>query len=236
MPSASSAFVSTASAFRRVAGGLAAAATLTGCGSGADAGPGPSPATLSVAKASPSGDGQSGTPGQALAAPIRIAAVRGGSPEAGVSVTWTATGTGSLAPASGVTDANGIAATVWTLGQEQGTQSAQAVVSGATGSPVIFSATAAGGGGAPLSASVILRTIGGNRFDPSAVTIAQGGTVTWIWGDGQHDVTSTGTPSFQSSGAPNDPPRQYAVTFNAAGLYNYACTVHPGMSGRVTVQ
>ena len=31
-------------------------------------------------------------------------------------------------------------------------------------------------------------------------------------------------------------PRQYSVTFNAPGQYNYACTVHPGMSGRVIVQ
>jgi plastocyanin len=221
---------------RKYAGCLAVATMLAGCGSGADAGPGPNPTTLAVAKATPSGDGQAGTPGQPLAAPLRIAAARGGTPEAGVAVTWTATGTGTLAPASGTTDASGIASAVWTLGQEQGTQSAQAVVAGAVGSPLIFSATAGSGGGAPLSASVVLRTVGGNRFDPSAVTVAVGGTVTWIWGDGQHDVTSTGTPSFQSSGPPNDPPRQYAVTFNSAGVYNYACTVHPGMSGRVTVQ
>jgi plastocyanin len=218
------------------AGSLALIALLAACGSGSDGGPGPSPTTLAVAKASPSGDGQTGDPGQPLAAPLRIAATRGGTPEAGAPVTWTATGTGSLAPASGTTDANGIASAAWTLGQEQGTQSAQAVVSGAVGSPVIFSATAGSGGGAPLAATVILREAGGTRYDPNAVTIGAGGTVTWVWGDGQHDVTSTGLPSFQSSGPPNEPPRQYAVTFSSAGVYNYACTVHPGMSGRVTVQ
>lgn len=218
-----------------VAGALATASLLTACGSGADAG-GPNPTPLAVAKASPSGDNQTGTPGQALGAPLRIAAARGGTPEAGLTVTWTASGTGSVAPPSGVTDANGIASAVWTLGQEAGAQTAQAAVSGAAGSPLSFTATAGNGGGAPLNATVVLRTAGGNRFDPSAVTIGTGGTVTWTWGDGIHDVTSSGSPSFQSSGAPNGPPRQYSVTFNAPGQYNYACTVHPGMSGRVIVQ
>jgi plastocyanin len=214
---------------------LAIASLAVGCGSGADAG-GPNPSPLAIAKSSPTGDNQTGTPGQTLAAPIRIAAARGGTPEAGIAVTWTASGTGSLSPGSGVTDANGIASAVWTLGQEAGTQTAQAAVSGAAGSPLIFTATAGSGGGAPLTATVVLRSAGGNRFDPDAVTIGAGGTVTWVWGDGLHDVTSTGSPSFQSSGAPDSPPRQYAVTFNAAGVYNYVCTVHPGMNGRVTVQ
>ena len=218
-----------------IAGSVATAFLLTACGAGADAG-GPNPPLLAIAKASPSGDNQTGTPGQALAAPIRIAAARGGTPEAGIMVTWTASGTGSFAPASGVTDGNGIASAVWTLGQEAGAQNAQAAVSGAAGSPLIFTATAGNGGGAPLTASVVLRSAGGNRFDPSAVTIATGGTVTWIWGDNVHDVTSSGSPSFQSSGAPNGPPRQYSVTFNTAGVYTYVCTVHPGMNGRVTVQ
>lgn len=221
---------------RLSAGGLLAAAlVVAACGSGADAGLVPNPTTLTVSKAQPSGDGQSGTPGEPLAQPIRIVATRGGTPEAGIGVTWTATGTGSLAPASGTTDASGIASTVWTLGQEQGTQTAQAVVSGALGSPLTFSA-AAGGGGVPLSATVVLRTTGGNRFDPSAVTIRVGGTVTWVWGDGVHDVTSAGPPSFASSGPANGPPRSYPVTFNTAGVYDYECTVHNGMTGQVTVQ
>ncbi len=216
---------------------LWAAPVLAGCGSGADSpGPGPNPATLTAAKASSSGDGQSGGPGQPLAQPIRIVVTRGGTPEAGVGVTWTAGGSGaSLAPASGTTDATGIASSVWTLGQEQGAQAAQAAVTGAAGSPVSFTATAVGGGGAG-SATVVLRTAGGNRFDPSAVTIGVGGTVTWIWGDGVHDVTSSGSPSFPSSGIANGPPRSYPVTFSAAGVYQYECTVHNGMTGRVTVQ
>ncbi len=217
---------------------LLAQVGLSGCGGGEGGpAPGPNPATLTAAKAPSSGDGQSGPPGQALPQPIRILVTRGGSPEAGVGVAWTATGTGALlTPASGTTDATGIASTVWTLGQELGAQTVQAAVAGAAGSPVAFAATATGPGGGPASATVVLRSSGGNRFDPSAVTIGIGGTVTWVWGDGVHDVTSSGSPSFTSSGPANGPPRSYPVTFNAAGVYDYECTVHSGMTGRVTVQ
>lgn len=216
---------------------LIAQAGLIGCGGGEDGpSPGPNPAALSAAKPASSGDGQSAAPGAALPQPIRIIVTRAGTPEAGVGVTWSAGGTGSIDPASGTTDGSGIASTAWTLGQEVGTQTAQAAVAGATGSPVSFTATATGGG-LPSAATVLLRTAGGTRFDPASTTIAVGGTVTWTWNDGFHDVTSTGNPSFPSSGVPVSPPATHQATFSQPGVYNYICTVHaPNMSGTITVQ
>ena len=195
-----------------------AVALLAACGSGSDGpSPGPNPPGLTAARATPSGDQQTAEVGQPLDQPISIIVTRGGNPEAGAAVTWTAAGTGaSVAPQTGVTDASGIASTVWILGQALGNQTAQGAVAGATGSPVSFSATAIASGGGPASATVTLREAGGNRFDPSAVTIGVGGTVTWVWGDGTHNVTSTGSPSFTSSGSANPPPRSYPITFNAA--------------------
>jgi len=114
--------------------------TLIGaCSSGSDGGNGPPASVVSVA----SGNGQSGTVGQALANPIRVLVQRDGQPETGATVTWSAGGTGaSVSPATNTTDAQGLAEATWTLPQGAGTRTASAAVAGASGSPVSFSATA----------------------------------------------------------------------------------------------
>ena len=71
-----------------------------------------------------SGTEQAGVIGQALAQPV-VARVsdRTGSPIAGVTVAFAPTGTsGAVAPVNVITDLDGKAATVWTLGQSLGTQ------------------------------------------------------------------------------------------------------------------
>jgi plastocyanin len=65
-----------------------------------------------------------------------------GAPSPGATVAWSATGGGSVDPASAPTDANGSASTGWTLGTTSGAQTATASLAGATGSPVTFTATA----------------------------------------------------------------------------------------------
>jgi adhesin/invasin len=75
-----------------------------------------------------------------------------GAPSAGATVAWSTTvAGGSLDPASALTDANGVATSSWTLGTVSGSQTAQATLSGATGSPVGFTATAAPGAATTLS-------------------------------------------------------------------------------------
>jgi plastocyanin len=128
---------------------------ILGCG-GDDGGTGTPSSTTAIAKASNSGDAQSGTVGQTLASPLQVVVTEGGAPSAGATVTWSTTGGGSLDPASGTTDASGIASSSWTLGTTSGSQSAQATLSGASGSPVTFTATAA-----PASATT-LEVAGGN--------------------------------------------------------------------------
>jgi len=132
--------------------GLGLLAASAAC-SGSDGGTSPPPPpAVTVAKAPVSGDGQSGTVGQALANPIRVLVTRDGAPEVGATVTWAATGTGaSVSPTSVVTDAAGLAATTWTLPQAAGLRGASATVSGAGGSPVNFSATALPGPATQLS-------------------------------------------------------------------------------------
>jgi hypothetical protein len=125
----------------------ATAAAACGSDSGGDSTGGPDPVALSAARSEPSGDGQSGTAGQELASPLRIVVLRGSAPEAGAVVTWSTTATGAtLTPSTGTTGPDGISSSVWHLGAQAGVQSAQAVVAGADGSPVRFTATAGGSG------------------------------------------------------------------------------------------
>lgn len=117
---------------------------LPGCG-GDDGDGGTPPATTTIAKASAnSGDAQAGTVGQALSLPLQVVVTEAGAPKSGATVTWSTTASGgSLEPATATTDGAGAATATWTLGTVSGPQSAQAALSGATGSPVAFTATAA---------------------------------------------------------------------------------------------
>ena len=209
--------------------GLLAAAAMAACGDG-----GNEPGGLAVARATPSGDGQSGSPGQALPAPIRVRVTTDGQPEAGIVVTWAAVGGGaSVSPASGPTDAQGIAAATWTLPQATGAATATAAVDGASGSPVSFGATVA----APGSASV---AVGNNFFDPATRIVVPGATVVWTWtntGQISHSVESTGAPSFPSSATLSGSGQTYSHRFNTPGTYTYQCAVHgAGMSGTIRVE
>jgi plastocyanin len=70
------------------------------------------------------------------------------------------------------------------------------------------------------------------EFRPNHVTVAAGTTVTWRNDDPYpHDVTFAGGPAsgMMDGGA------TYSWTFDTAGQFDYECTIHPGMVGRVTV-
>ena len=88
-----------------------------------------------------SGDNQTAAVGSALPDSLVVRVTDAlHNPAAGVQVDWTATGGGSISPASAVTDANGLAAAERVLGNASGPQQAQASSSGLT--PVTFNHTA----------------------------------------------------------------------------------------------
>lgn len=125
--------------------GLLTCTLAMGCGGdgGGDGGT-PPPPTTTIAKTD--GDGQSGIVGQPLANPLEVLVTEDGTASSGTTVTWSTTDlNGSLDPTSAVTDANGIARSAWTLGTISGAQTARATVSGASGSPATFTASAATG-------------------------------------------------------------------------------------------
>jgi plastocyanin len=70
-------------------------------------------------------------------------------------------------------------------------------------------------------------------FDAPSVTVKPGTTVTWVnHDDDTHTVTST-VDAFRSSGL--DPDETFSHTFTKPGTYEYYCTLHPLMTGKVVV-
>jgi plastocyanin len=71
-------------------------------------------------------------------------------------------------------------------------------------------------------------------FDPSTLTVKAGTTVTWINQDSEpHTVTSQGQGPLRSAALPTG--ARYSYTFTTPGTYSYLCTIHPSMTGTVTV-
>lgn len=99
--------------------------------------------------------------------------------------------------------------------------------------------TVGSGGGttpppAPGTATV---TTPGTSFNPAAVTIAAGGTVTWQFtGSARHNVTFNGTAPAGGNIPDTNAGTSVTRTFAAAGTYSYVCTRHSGMTGQVIVQ
>jgi plastocyanin len=233
---------------RRIgARGIALVALALGCGGDGDSGPSPSPLVLAK-EPTASGDQQVGTASQPLPNQLRIIVTRDGAPQAGVSVAWS-TSNGTLDPTTGPTDGTGIAASTWTLGPTNGTQSAQAAVQGASGSPVTFTATATGGAPPPpppaAAITVLVENINftserNGTSNPAVDTVAVNGTVTWTWsatGSTPHSVQSTGTTTFTSSTVLTGDNETYQFQFTTAGTYTYNCSVHGNqMTGRIVVR
>lgn len=124
-------------------------AGAAGLSCGGDDNSGTPPSTTAIAKTS--GDGQAGRVGQTLADPLQVTVTDGGAPAAGATVTWSVTAGGGVIDLTSVaTDADGHATASWTLGPVAGSQTAQASLAGAAGSPVTFTASAVIGEAASL--------------------------------------------------------------------------------------
>ena len=91
-----------------------------------------------------SGNGQEGTPGAQLAAPLTVEVTDAdANPAPGATVSWSVlSGGGTVTPTTPTTDAQGRSSAQFTLGPGDGEQQAQAEASGLVGSPVVFTATA----------------------------------------------------------------------------------------------
>ena len=73
-----------------------------------------------------------------------------------------------------------------------------------------------------------------HKFSRPALTVPVGTTVTWLNRDEDlHTVVST-TLAFKSAGLETD--EAYSYTFAKPGVYEYFCTLHPLMTGKVIVK
>lgn len=206
-------------------------AALSSCGGSVGTEPVAGPV---VSKTATSGDNQAGRTGAVLPDPLRVIVTDAGTPVAGTVVTWqVVSGGGAVSPASGSTDASGIAATMVTLGSSPGEMNIRAAAAGAAGGPLPFSAFVAG-------ASITVQVIN-NVFQPETAAVTAGGTVSFVWPalSLQHNLVPDGGKDRPNSGAVLDGPFTLAVVFPAAGTYAYHCSVHgtpgTGMHGTIVV-
>ena len=75
-------------------------------------------------------------------------------------------------------------------------------------------------------------------YIPSKITVKPGQTVTWKNEDvAFHSVTSGfyGEPSTLFDSGYLDPEQKFSVTFDEQGTFDYFCTLHPWMAGKVIV-
>ncbi len=77
-------------------------------------------------------------------------------------------------------------------------------------------------------------TISMMQFSPAETHVPVGTTVTWTNNDNMnHTVTDTGG-SFDSGPFGNG--QKFSYTFKTKGTFNYKCTIHTNMQGKVVVE
>jgi plastocyanin len=87
--------------------------------------------------------------------------------------------------------------------------------------------------GAPTAAPTAVR-IANFTFAPATITVRPGTTVTWTNDDDiPHTVTAT-NGGFRSKVL--DTGNSYSFTFTKAGEFQYFCSIHPHMTGKVIVK
>lgn len=70
-------------------------------------------------------------------------------------------------------------------------------------------------------------------FDPAVVTVPAGTTVTWTNRDDIPHTVTAADGAFQSE--PLDTDDAYARRFDQPGSFDYFCSLHPHMTGKVIV-
>ncbi|MBD3404095.1 hypothetical protein GF420_14480 [candidate division GN15 bacterium] len=90
------------------------------------------------------------------------------------------------------------------------------------------------------SATIHNVAIGNNFFSPAEITVNHGDTVTWTLTAGTHTTTSAASSrKTWNSGVMNTVGQTYTIIItplDGPGPFDYDCTIHAGMSGRIVVQ
>ena len=98
-------------------------------------------------------------------------------------------------------------------------------------SPAGFANAPDGASAAPAAGTIMIKDF---AFSPATLTVSRGARVTWMNVDGEpHTVAST-SGAFRSGAL--DQQETFSFEFDEPGTYRYVCTIHPHMSGTITVQ
>ena len=207
-----------------------------------------------------SGDAQSATAGSTLGDSLIVRALdAAGNPVAGVTVTWTIAGGGTVSAATTTTGADGRTGVLRTLGPTAGVQSTTAAASG-VGSPLTFAATALVGsvGRLTIATQPPATTQSGSRFsrapqvqlrDANGNPVAQGGlavTAALAGGPAGSDLVgsstaatnASGLATFTTLGVSGPAGGGYTLNFTAAGasgVTSSAFSVTAGSATRLAV-
>ena len=73
-----------------------------------------------------------------------------------------------------------------------------------------------------------------STFIPSEITVAPGTTVTWVNVEAMPHTVVDLNKAFRSKTLVKD--ATFSFTFTTAGDYNYLCSIHPTMKGKVIVK
>jgi amicyanin len=73
-----------------------------------------------------------------------------------------------------------------------------------------------------------------STFIPSEITVAPGTTVTWVNNEAMPHTVVDANKGFRSKILAKD--ASFSFTFTTAGDYDYVCSIHPNMKGKVIVK
>ena len=76
-------------------------------------------------------------------------------------------------------------------------------------------------------------------YIPSKISIRQGESVTWLNEDAAFHSVTSGTyenPNGMFDSGHLDPNESFTVKFEESGTFDYFCTLHPWMKGKVVVE
>ena len=73
-----------------------------------------------------------------------------------------------------------------------------------------------------------------NTFMPSEITVVPGTTVTWVNNEVMPHTVVDQNKGFRSKTLAKD--GMFSFTFTTVGDYNYLCSIHPNMKGKVIVK
>ncbi|HEY7396142.1 MAG TPA: Ig-like domain-containing protein [Gemmatimonadaceae bacterium] len=164
----------------------------------------------------------------ATALPAEVHVTKAGQPQSGVVVNWNIiTGGGKVASPTSTTDANGLAATTWTIGDTvrlntlsasiTGTASSTMLVQGVADAPTVVTNASADSSAVVAGSNLVLTVRVADKFGNAVANVP----VTWTATGGALTVSSSQTgPSGRSEAvfSTNPAAQSYGITATVAGV------------------